>query len=338
MHPAKPTLKDVARVAGVSDATVSRVFSGADKVSPETVKRVRQAAKKLSYTPNRLARSLRKQQSRNLGLVLPGFDNVFYLEFIAEAVELGAEYDYSVLVTGSSAPEKNAVQLSQSGTVDALLIVASHNPDPDVLRQIEVPTVGLDRALPGAHLTTFQVDNQDGATQITRHLIAQGAKRIAFIQGPEHIDSAEKRFSSFKEVLKDAGIPFEEKFVIRGDFHERSGRTAVRRLLEKKDSFDAIFAANDLMALGAIHELSENGINVPGDVLVAGFDGITQGEFIQPTLATYRQPVRLIARRALEEAMRLTKGETHFTPGSISQVKGELVLRTSIATPVSTML
>jgi LacI family transcriptional regulator len=327
----RATLREVAAEAGVSTATVSRVFSGADPVAPETIERVREVAARLGYEPSRIARSLRRRRTSNLGLVLPSFTNAFFLSLIAQTVAIGREAGYSVLVAGGDDPEAEALELIRGQVVDGIILVAAHGSERATrLADVTIPIVCFDRAPADLDRTTVQVDNAHGARLVTEHLIAAGARRIAHIAGPPQVSASTPRREGFLAALDDAGL--EPRGIVEGDFSLESGRERMRDLLEQDPAVDAVFAANDLMAIGAMRAAAELGRTVPAEVRVAGFDGIAPGAFVVPGLTTYAQPMERMARTAVHRLLELVEGGEQPRDARELVLQGELVVRESAGT------
>lgn len=324
------TLRQVADEAGVSIATASRALAGSEPVSADKERRVREVARRLGYEPNRLAQSLRRRRTGSLGLVLPGFTNPFFFELIAQTVEVGKEAGFTVLVSGSEDPVSEVLRLARAQVVDGAVVVAAHRaPEQSRLRELHIPIVCFDRAPEDATGPVVQVDNERGAREVTVHLAAEGARRIAHVAGPDHVLASEPRRRGYRLGLADAGLVHDDRLEVTGDFTERAGYAAVRALLAVDPHIDGFVAANDLMAIGAMQALAELGRRVPDDVLVAGFDGIGLGEFTVPRLTTLAQPISQMARLAVGRLLDLVaSGEVPDTREDVV-VPGELVVRSS---------
>lgn len=324
------TLRQVARQAGVSVATVSRVISGANPVSADTERRVRDAMTALSFSPNRLAQGLRSQQTLNVGLVLPEFTNQFFFELIAQTVSMAKSVGYTVLVTGDERPEDEALKLVRGRIVDGLVLVASRDTStPTKLAHLDIPIVCFDRAPGGLACPVFRVDNVHGGALVADHLARQGARRIAHITGIPGLDASELRLDGYRRTLAAHGLGFDPDLVVEGDFTEASGSAALDRLLALPSPPDAIFAGNDLMGIGVLRRASERGLRVPGDLLVAGFDGLNAGRFTVPGLTTLAQPIAHLARQAVARLLDLVQAKELPARREVVTVEGGLVVRES---------
>lgn len=326
----RATLRQVAVQAKVSTATVSRVFSGADPVAPEKEKRVREAAALLDYEPSRLASGLRRKRTGNIGLVLPGFTNDFFYQLIAHTVEVGREVGYSVLVTGSEDPEDEAQKLIGSQLVDGMILVAAHTSERSTrMNESPVPIIGFDRISDDFVHPVVRVDNERGGWEATRHLLKMGARHVAHISGPSEVSASALRQAGYERALVEAGLPVDAALIVPGDFTSEAGYVAARTLLQSQgDTVDAIFAANDLMAIGVMRAAAELGVAVPAMLLVAGFDGITSGKFTVPGLTTYEQPIAKMARIAMLRLIECIDNPDKRRRERVV-VRGELVIRES---------
>lgn len=325
----KVTVRQVAEEANVSIATVSRVLAGFDNVRPATTQRVREAMDTLGYSPNRMAQSLRSQRTKNLGIVLPGFDNPFFFELIKQAVDVARDSGYSVVIAGGDDPFTEARRLVDGKLVDGLVFVApSHALDvPAEAIQLGIPLVAFDRAPIHLGCPLIQVDNLRGAREVTEHLLATGATSIAHITGPLHLEVSRQRLTGYEQALKGAGITPDPDLILEGDFTEQRGAQAMIELLNRADRPDAVFAANDLSAIGALSAATHLA-HVPRDIQVAGFDGLTVAKYTSPALTTYVQPIHTIARLSVERLIDLIK-DPDSAAAETTLVPGTLVIRQS---------
>ncbi len=293
----RPTIEEVAALAGVSRSTVSRVVNGSTAVSPEALTAVQQAIAELGYAPNRAARSLASRQTHAIGLVVPEDTTRFFGDPYLATVVAGisarlseSEYVLTLLIA-SDDPGDKMTRFVRNGGVDAAIIVSHHTSDSFVDRIVEaVPVVFGGRPLrprPGDYVV--DVDNEQAARHATGHLIGLGRRRIATITGPPTMAVGVDRLAGFRAALQDAGLaPTGE---IDGDFSEQGGADAARALLADGDHPDAIFVASDLMARGALDVLRSAGLRVPDDVAVVGFDDSAVALSTAPRLTTVRQPM-----------------------------------------------
>ena len=311
------TMNDVARVAEVSIATVSHVINGTRYVSPERVERVHAAMRELDYTPDGTARSLRLGRTETLGLVVPDNGNPFFAELARGIEEAAFAAGYTTFLANSDErPERESqyIRTLLSKRVDGLIVVPSRADDgtlAELLGKADVPVVLVDREAAVGTADLVVHDNRRGGYDVARYLLDLGHTRLACVAGPPDLTPAVERLAGFRDALRDAGVALGDDAVAHGDFHFPGGREAAARLLERGASFTALFAANDLMAAGAIRELGDRGIAVPRDISVVGFDDAPLAEMIVPTLTTVRQPLEEMAEAAVSLLLgRLAKDGT----------------------------
>jgi DNA-binding LacI/PurR family transcriptional regulator len=298
----RPTLEAVAALAGVSRATVSRVVNGATNVKPGVRTAVMRAVEELGYIPNSAARSLVTRRTDSIALVVSEppsrvfSDDPFFSAVIrAVSQELEAADRQVILMLASSAAGHSRVErYVAGGHVDGVILLSMHGADPlpASLGRARVPMVSHGRPVSSLPVPYCDCDNHGGARAAVEHLVGRGRRRIATIAGPPDMTAAQDRLDGYRSCLDDAGHP---SLVARGDFTRESGTAAMRRLLADDPGIDAVFAASDLMAIGALGALRAAGRRVPDDVAVAGFDDIGLAKFSEPPLTTVRQPVAEVA-------------------------------------------
>ena len=293
----KPTIRDVAAAAGVSRGTVSRVINGGHWVSPEAREAVDEAIRRTGYTANHHARSLATGRANSLAFLLTEPQHLLFADptfalLLRGAAEALAQRSMTLvlLVAGTPAERANVAHFVSAGHVDGVLLISSHESDPilEELLAAGVPTVCC--GIPLGHtlqVPTVSVDEVGSARAMTRYLLDQGHRRIAMIAGPHDTPGGRFRLVGFREEMGDA---FDPALVEEGDYGQDSGAAAMTRLLERGDDIDAVFAASDLMASGAIVALRRAGLRVPEDVAVAGFDDSGLAATHEPPLTTMRQP------------------------------------------------
>ncbi len=289
------TMKDVAQLSGVSIATVSRVINKSGYIDKETEKRVLSAIQELNYTPNHLARSLIKRRTQTLGLILPDITNPFF-PLLARAIEDTAQQNkYSVMYCNS---DNDILKLSKSfkllrdRSVDGIIIAGDLNRDHvQDLYQYNIPIVVIDSNMGDAPVHQVYTDNVLGARMAVGHLLDQGYRRVAHIRGEWKASTAQNRHQGYMDALKERNIPYDPILVQPGDYQIQSGYEAMLRLLALASPPDAVFAANDLMAMGAINAILEHQLRIPEDIGVVGFDDIPLTKVVQPPLTTIRQSI-----------------------------------------------
>ncbi len=300
-----PTLEQVARLAGVSRATASRVFQNSPRVGSEPRQAVIRAARRLRYVPNRAARSLVTGRSDSVGLVIPEpttrlFGDPFFPRLVRGISEVTAARDLQLVLFApqSRADERRLDLYLAHGHVDGVLLVSLHGSDPLPARlaQRGVPVVVGGRPLDDAPVSYVDVDNVGGSLDATTHLTRQGRRRIATITGPLDMPPGQDRLLGYRQALRRAGLAPDPALEEPGDFGQESGAGAMRRLLERCPELDAVFAASDLMALGALRALHDAGRRVPDDVAVIGFDDSPLAASVEPPLTSVRQPTEEMGR------------------------------------------
>jgi DNA-binding LacI/PurR family transcriptional regulator len=327
----RATVEQVARLAGVSTATVSRVLNGTAAVAGATERRVREAIDLLAFRPTPQARNLRMGRTGNIALIVPSITNPFFPELMAHVNREVRARDYSLLLFDAPQPEDEGVRVARSRLADGIILVGSPSAAAAAWSPLEltdVPVVAFDRRPQALSAPVVQVDNYRGALEVVRHLAGRGHRRIAFIGGPRGVSVSADRARGYKAGLRAASLAADPGIVTAGEFDEDSGYAAAVRLLRGDGGFTALFAANDLMAIGAMSALRDQGVAVPGQVAVAGFDGIHLGRYVAPSLTTYAQPTAELARRAVELLAAAIAGPPPLRPPTL-KLAGQLVIRDS---------
>jgi LacI family transcriptional regulator len=325
------TIRDVAKAAGVSVATVSRALNNTDKVQAETRERVFAAAAALRFVPSGAARSLSIRSTQTIGALLPDLHGEYFSELI-RGIDIAARGRGLHLLLSSShgdADEAAAALRAMNGRVDGLLLMSPHV-DEDFLRgnlPEDVPVVLMNTRLSGRSHPTFRVDNYGGARMMVEHLQASGRQRIAMIGGPASNPEALARQQGYCEAVKAIGG---QPLIVPGDFTEAAGWRAGQELLVLPQRPDAVFACNDMMAIGLIAALRSAGVVVPQDMAVAGFDDIPIARYLSPSLTTIRVPVVGLGTLAVEALVNQI-GDTTSAPVLDQLLNVELIARESTA-------
>ena len=313
------TIRDVAREAGVSIATVSRVFNKSTLVSEETAKRVMQVADRFDYWPNSAAQSLTTNRSNTLGVLLPDLFGEFYSEVIRGIDSLARRASYQVMLSSSHADNEEILTAARSmlGRIDGLLMMAPEDASADTVNQIRkrIPLVLLNPAADSAENCSVSTDNFSGAREAVNHLLKLGHRRIAMVAGPPGNVDANERLRGFHQALSDAGQDPGEALVVQGDFRESSGFSAGIELMGSVPRPSAVFVANDSMAVGLLAALEGLNVDVPGDLGVVGFDDVGIAGYLRPPLTTVHiDPFALGLRAAqmmVNEIQSPEKGTSH---------------------------
>ncbi|HEY5847512.1 MAG TPA: LacI family DNA-binding transcriptional regulator [Microlunatus sp.] len=326
-----PTLETVAAQAGVSRSTVSRVVNGSPKVRPDVVDAVNATIARMNYVPNRAARSLASRQTYAIALLVPEETTRFfgdpYFAAIVKGITARLEpTDYILnLLVASSDPTRKTRRFLRSGSVDGALVVSHHASDRDLTELNEaVPMVFGGRPAAQALSNSYyvDVDNLDGSRQATQHLIERGARRIATITGPPDMPASIDRLAGWRQVMAGAGMAGDA--VADGDFTGPGAASAMGTLLDRHPDLDAVFAASDLMARGALEVLVARGRAVPGDVAVVGFDDSPAATAGELHLTTMRQPSETMGLQMAEMLLELLAGRI---PESPSILPTDLIIR-----------
>lgn len=295
------TIDEVARRAGVSISTVSRVLNGLDRVHPQTRQRVLELVHELRYQPSALARGLAIQQTQTLGFVIPTLSDPFYFEIVRGVEEAAASQRHNLLVVSqlSHRDDRRYLQLFDQRRVDSMVLVGITIPPEELARLVAqgFPVAFLQQDV-GDGVYTFLVDNYGGARALAEHLLRRGYRRIAYITGSDYTSDNAERLRGLKDALAAHGLSLPESYVTQGDYYRESGYRAMVQLLEKSPSPEAVFAANDQMAIDAMLALRDRGLRVPEDIAVVGFDDIPLAGYVTPPLTTVRQPAYELGYRA----------------------------------------
>ncbi len=331
--PGRTTIAEVARRAGVSISTVSRVMNGLDRVHPETRQRVTEIIETLRYQPSAFARGLAIQQTHTIGFVIPTISDPFYLDIVRGVEEVAAAEGYSLLVVSqmSKADDQRVLELFTQKRVDGLIIVGAAVPRV-VLERLRIQGFPLVLLQQQGDQATFSIDNYGGATLMTEYLVNLGYRKLAYLAGSNDTPDNAERFRGFQDSLAHAGVAFDPQLYAQGDFLSGSGSSTVTELLGRKRPFDAVFAANDQMAIDAMLALRAHGLRVPEDVAVVGFDDIPLARYVAPSLTTIRQPARTLGSRAVQAVLAALRGETLPTRAVLPV---ELVIRESCGAKLS---
>jgi len=332
-------MREVAEQAQVSVTTVSHVINDTRPVSDELRARVTAAMDLLGYQPNQLARSLRRGETHTIGMIIPDGANPFFAEVARGIEDTGFEHGYSVILCNSDGNlEKELLYTNvlNEKQVDGIIYVAAGLSQEHILglQQRGLPVVVVDREIPGLPVGTVITDNAQGGWLATGHLLSLGHRRIACLSGPHDLTPSAERVTGYRQALEAAMVFVDECLVLRGDFNFESGYKSMTELLALEEPPSAVFACNDLMAMGAMAAAAESGCRVPADLSVVGFDDIELASYSIPALTTVRQPkyeMGAIAARMLLEHMR----QDDLTPQR-QILATELVVRKSSA-PVSQM-
>lgn len=333
------TRKEVARLAGVSEATISRVLNGVGPLKERTRLKVLQAAKQLNYHPNAIAQSFARRRSGNLGVVLPFvpkihlFSTYYFSEILSGIGQKVKERGYDLLLLFLSPDETVDYSLYfRTRKVDACIILGSRDTDSErralnELAEQKLPFCIVNQRFKGEAFNEVDADHISGSYDAVRHLLEQGHRRIAFLNGPLQYSSSLERLWGYEKALGEAGIPVRDAFIFEGNYSRKSGYQAAAAIIPRLSEIDAVFAANDRMAIGFIQSLREHGWKAGEDVAVVGYDNSDAATFSDPPLTTVRVPFFEMGRIAAEKLLDQLNGGA--MPPFNEQLPTELIIRQS---------
>lgn len=313
------TISDVAKLAGVSLVTVSRVINNADNVSPATRARVERAIDELGYVPSGVAKSLRLKRTRTLALIVPDIQNSFWTT-VARGVEDAAQSSgYSIFLCNTdenTEKQRHYLEIVISQRADGVIIAPSDNKAENLslLRKRRIPTVVMDRHIDGWDVDTVMGDSVSASRALMKHLISLGHTRIAMISGPRTTSTSTDRILGYRVALAEAGIPYDPGLVLIGEYRSISGERLTHQLLEMEDAPTAIFAANNVIALGVIDALGAHGLRVPQDMALVCFDDLPNTSRLFPFLTVAVQPAYDLGANAAQ--LLLSRLESEQPPQS----------------------
>jgi len=314
----RSTIKDVAKAVGLSTTTVSLVLNNKpNRTSAAKREAIFQAAKDFDYRPNRIAVSMVTKETHTIGLILPDISNLYFSELAKVIEEECKKYGYTVLYGNTSDSVESDFEYLNifiDSNVDAIIIVlsASFNEADKVhfdsiIDNNNIPVIILDRSINDKNKKSVLLDQQLGGYLATNYLINLGHQKIGCITGPKNVTSANERLSGYILALSEAGIPFDESLIAEGDFSVEGGARALPYLLGQ--SVTAVFASNDMMAIGVYRECHRFHLQIPQNLSVVGFDDIFLSEFLEPPLTTISQPIVQLAKETVNQILLLLRGE-----------------------------
>lgn len=326
------SITDVAKAAGFSIATVSRVLNGIDyPLAEDTRLKVLEVAKQLGYRPNLIARSLRMEHTYTVGIIVENILSPFIPSIIRGIHDRLKEYDYLSIILNSDydqAVEADAIERLGMRQIDGIIFVESHiRSSVEVSALINKPHLFVHRLFNSLGVNSIVPDDRYGARLAVQHLVALGHRRIAFINGPEGWDATANRLAGYCDELLASGIDFDPALVYQGDWQVQSGYRHAQQLLALPERPSAVFAANDLMALGVIYAAQDVGLSVPNDLALVGYDDRDFTGFVRPALTTIQMPCEKLGQVAADSLLRLIKGEIEVVEPTL--VRGALVVRQS---------
>ncbi|MGE6579336.1 LacI family DNA-binding transcriptional regulator [Paenibacillus xylanexedens] len=302
------TIKDVAQLAGVSVATVSRVINDRGYVHADTRKKVEDAVKALNFSPNEVARSLYKRKSKLIGLLLPDITNPYFPQLARGVEDRMQEQDYRLIFGNSDEDERKEQDYIQTFIQNNVVgVISSTNyPHSSIYEKLKIPVVFLDRT--SLDRPSVYADGREGGRLAAREIIKRGSRRITVMQGPSQIRPAQDRFEGAIEIIRDAGLDYQ--VIQTTSFSINEASVWAEELFRKYADTDGVIASNDIAAMAVLHEASRIGRKVPDDVQVIGFDDIPMSSLLSPALSTIRQPAYEMGREAAGLLIQLVEQAT----------------------------
>ena len=325
-------IKEVARLAGVSTATVSRTINGSDKVTPETAKRVKRAIEQLKFYPNTNARALGSGKSSLYGLIISDITNPFFPELVKSFEDVAVQYGQEVLIANTDYDKhrmEHCVVRMLQRKVDGVAIMTSEMEEHliDELRGRKIPLVFLDMGQVELGISNVAVDYPAGIDAGVEYLRGLGHEEIAFISGPMNLVPAQVRYKGFIKSMKRQGLTVDKCMIVEGNHRMDGGHEGMTKLLKNKRRPTAVMTSNDVTAIGAMGAIYEHGLKIPRDVSVIGFDDIAMSAFTQPALTTVRLPRDEVARAAFRALYGAAKAAMEV--GTEYRIEPRLVIRQS---------
>jgi len=301
----RPTIYDIARLAGVSTATVSKVFNQTGNISEKTRRRILEISRELNYQPNVLASALNGKKTFSLGLLIPDMVNPFFAELARNVEDRAQELGFNLIICNTDNDMKKEVkyiQLLRQKSVDGIIVATGVRNDEFLKELIDqhVPIALVAREMSVLSTSTVLVDDFAGGYNATRHLIELGHRRIAVIAESMSVSSSKERVRGYRHALEEAGLSFAEELVATSDFSIESGRETAHAILKLPERPSAIFACNDLLAIGAMQAAKELGIRVPEELSVVGFDNTILATITDPPMTTVAQPIRAMGHQVVD--------------------------------------
>jgi LacI family transcriptional regulator len=335
-------IKDVAKKAGVSVGTVSNVLNSLSTVSQENIGKVRGAIKDLDFKPSKIAASLSNKKTSNIGLVIPDIASPYYSDLIKGISDSIDASGYNIFLCGSNdnlEKETKIINDLLSLWIDGIIIVPVYerSSDIDLINNIKIPTVLVNREIQGLRRDLCVFNNFKGAYDATKYLIDNNHKKIITLAGPQHSRSFEDRFLGWKEAIQEYGL-YRDEHIFISDYSVESGYKSMEKALSQIKEIDAVFASSDLIALGAMNAIKEKHLRIPDDISIIGFGDIYLSKYLEPALTTIKRPFYNIGKTAVSMLMENISGNhldfTGEKPGKVI-IEGILEIRKSVAAKIN---
>jgi len=330
----KVTIKDIAQRANVSKMTVSRVLSGKGQVSEETANLIRKIAKELNYEPNLIARSLTSRKSFTLGVLFPKINKIFLDNYIAQVLsgitDEAQKQNYRIMLFPLENPSEKYISIANSNLLDGMLLLKTKENDLqlDELTESGFPFVLVNHNASGENISFVDAENVNGSVSAVKYLYDAGHRKIAFVGGNTDETRGRDRLKGYRQALKKLNIDYREEYVLFCNSNKEEAYHNSKKFLYLQDPPSAIFCADDYMAIGVIERLRVEGVKVPEDIAVIGFDDIEISTFVNPPLTTVKQPIYEIGRTAAKILLDLINGKIEVPVHKM--LKTELIERESV--------
>ena len=329
-------LKDVAKRSGVAVGTASAVINSSPWVSEETRSRVLEAIKELKYQPNQLARNLRTQKTNTIGVIVPDITNPFFPQIIRSIDALARQYGYVIMLCDSNEDQQIGTatfKILLQKKVDGIILIGGIVPREELVKLLSDKhpvIVVIEREYEIPQIATVIVDAVEGGYTATKHLLSLGYAQVGIITGPlgdEFFHGSYGRYKGYKSALKERSVSFNQSFVKQGDFTFDGGYRAMKQFLEEAPEVRAIFASNDVMAIGAMEAIKEQGLQIPEDIALVGYDDIPEASYVSPALTTIQLPQKQLGQVAVETILTRLQGKDGFPLKKVLPTK--LIVRQS---------
>ncbi len=312
----RKNIHEVAKMAGVSIATVSRAFNNSKLIKGDTKSRILQIAEELDYKPSPLARGLSTKMTDTIGVIIPDISGEFFTDIIHGIDEEAYRWNKFIIVA-SSHSQRNGVEtlidFMSSGRVDGVIMMAPqiHKEVPEIIAKSKRPVVLINSLNEIDEAVSISIDNYQGTVANIEHLMEHGFKKIAIVKGPKDNCDAEERYLGYRDTLENHGIEINPNWVVDGDFTVRAGYYGFMRLMTLAEKPEAIFAANDMMALGVYEGAKVLKVRIPEDIAVTGFDDIYLSRLLTPRLTTVHAPIEELGSKAVRYLLKLIEGKVN---------------------------
>lgn len=329
------TIYDIAKELNLSASTVSRALQDHPDIHKDTKRMVVELAKKLDYQPNVIARSLRKQSTSTLGVIVPAMGSPFFSSIISGIEEVAYKAGYHVMVCQSGERYDREVLNTRAliaHRVDGILAcISQETKQYDHFEQVwqrEIPLVFFDRVCEGMQASKVVIDDFDTASRVVDHLIQSGYRRIAHLAGPEGIEIAERRFKGYRQTLESHGIAYDESLVVRCELGREGGMQGMNEFFARQAQADAVFAVNDPVAIGAFEAIKKKGLRIPHDLALTGFSNDPILTLLEPPITTVNQPGYAIGKKAAQICLKQIENPGNYTLETVV-LEAELIIRES---------